>query len=113
MKSIIYKKIVEVQIKKFKAAREKKKRFGILINEVFFDFTKEISRIKREERELLCKNLKDLLMKKAEKIIDKPTNKITHIIISIGDLEKLNLRKLKNGKSRREEGKSNTKSSTN
>jgi len=92
MKKVIYKKIKPEKIKKFKPDKEKKFRFGILIGDIFYDLTKEISRIKKEERKLFNKNLIKAILKKSEKIIDKPTKKITHIIISLGDLEKLNLR---------------------
>ena len=92
MTEVIYQKIIEAKVKRFKSEKEKKKRFGILINGIFYDLTKELNRIKKEERIIFNKNLNKALMKKAEKIIDKPTNQVTHIIISIGDLEKLNLK---------------------
>jgi hypothetical protein len=92
MKKVIYRKIEQAKIKKFKPDVEKKARLGILIGDIFYDLTKEVSRIKKEERDNFNKNLLKAVLKKSEKIIDKPTKKTTHIIISLGDLEKLNLR---------------------
>lgn len=92
MKQVTYRKIQPAKIKKFKPDKEKKARQGILIGDVFYDLSKEVSRIKKEERDSFNKNLTKAILKKSEKIIDKPTKKVTHIIISLGDLEKLNLR---------------------
>ena len=92
MKKVIFREIKPAKIKKFKPEKEKKARLGILIGDVFYDLTKEVSRIKGDERKIFNKNIIKAILKKSEKIIDKPTRKITHIIISLGDLEKLNLR---------------------
>lgn len=93
MVRIKYKLIKKIKAKKFKLDSEKKFRWGIIIDGIFYDLSGFLRDLRKEERTNFIKNVKTELLKKSEKIIDKPTNKVTHLIISIGDLEKLNFRR--------------------
>lgn len=92
MKKIIYSKIINAKIQRLKPDKEKKFRHGIYADGNFYDLSKELKRIQKEQRSEIIQQIKEALMKKSEQIIDKPTGETTHIIISIGDFEKLNLR---------------------
>lgn len=93
MVKINYKEIKKVKVQKFKSDLEKKIRWGLLINGIFYDISNFLREVRKEEKTNFIKNLKKELMKRSEKIIDKPTKKTTHLIISLGDLEKLNFRR--------------------
>lgn len=93
MVKINYREIRKVKVQKFKSDAEKKVRWGLLIDGIFYDISSFLRSVRREEKTNFIKTIKKELLKKSEKIIDKPTKKITHLIISIGELEKLNFRK--------------------
>jgi hypothetical protein len=93
MKKIIYNKIIHAKIQRLKPDKEKKFRQGIYADGNFYDLSSELKKIRKEEKEILINQLKKAILDKSEKIIDKPTGETTHMIISIGDFEKLNLRR--------------------
>lgn len=93
MVKINYREIRKVKVQKFKSDTEKKIRWGLLIGGIFYDISGFLRSVKKEEKLNFIKNVKKELLRKSEKIIDKPTKQVTHLIISILDLEKLNFRR--------------------
>lgn len=93
MKKITYSKIIHAKIQRLKPDNEKKFRQGVFADGNFYDLSNELKKIRKEEKENLIKELKKAILNKSEKIIDKPTGETTHMIISIGDFDKLNLRR--------------------
>lgn len=90
MKDIIYSSIKPTKIKTLKT-KDGKKKLGILHAGIFFDLTKEVKRIRKEEAEKIKGKVKEQILKKGETITHTTTNEVTHIILSLRDLDKLNL----------------------
>jgi len=90
MKDILYSQIKKEKIKTLKT-RDKKKRLGILHTGTFFDLTKEVQRIKQEEAAKFEEKARKEIMKRGEKLTHNTTNEVTHIILSLRDIEKINL----------------------
>jgi len=93
MGRILYRKIEKGKLLKLTPENQKKSKRGILIGDIFIDLTSEINKIKKEQLEEIKSNLKKELIGVSEKVIDSSTNQVTHIIISLKDIQKLNFKR--------------------
>lgn len=92
MVKIFVNRIIIAKFRKFKKNNSKKWRKGVLFGGTFYDLTDELKKEKKQEQELMRKDIKKKLEKISEKIKEF-SGKTTHFIISLRDMEKLNLNK--------------------
>lgn len=99
MGKIFVNRIIIAKLRKFKKDNSKKWRMGVLFSGTFYDLTDELKKEKKQEQELMRKDIKKKLEKISERI-KEASGKTTHFIISLRDMEKLNLNTYEHGKRR-------------
>ncbi|HEB47330.1 MAG TPA: hypothetical protein ENI22_02570 [Candidatus Pacearchaeota archaeon] len=104
MGKIFVNRIIIAKLRKFQKDNSKKWRRGVLFSGTFYDLTDELKREKKQELEFMRKNIKKKLEKISERIKDF-SGKTTHFIISLRDMEKINL-KNEHGKRKRRKKRS-------
>jgi hypothetical protein len=93
-----FERIIPCQLRKLTIKEKAMPKLGIFIGKDFYDFTKEIKNIKKEEQKRIKNIIKKELLKRSVKIEDKSDKEVTHLIVSVKDIENLNFDKMKGGK---------------